>query len=160
MKSYSVEVDGQKEFYSRIGINPDLSHNTDGVDKGNLYENKLSIDNIYKVLLQAIKYASRIRIRGEKLPANIILNDLNKEIVYIFNSEELLPDIEKVYFGAASKGNDEYVTNAKYVEIDYSNSSGLQKLLVYVNSENFVKYHIDKYNIIGLSQQFYKRRTR
>lgn len=156
MKAYLAEIDGQREFYSRIGINPDLSHNTDGVDKGNLYENKLNIDNINKVLFQAIKYASRIRIRGEKLPANIILNDLNREIVYIFQSADLLADIEKVYFGAASKGNDEFTTTAKHIEIDYSESSGLYNLLKYVNSNNFVKYHIDKYNIIGLSQQYYK----
>ena len=69
MKAYLAEIDGQREFYNRIGINPDLSHNTDGVDRGNLYENKLNIDNINKVLFQAIKYASRIRIRGEKMPA-------------------------------------------------------------------------------------------
>ncbi|MBQ3506532.1 MAG: hypothetical protein IJA89_07170 [Clostridia bacterium] len=156
MKAYLAEIDGQREFYSRIGINPDLSHNTDGVDRGNLYENKLNIDNINKVLFQAIKYASRIRIRGEKLPANIILNDLNREIVYIFQSADLLADIEKVYFGAASKGNDEFTTTAKHIEIDYSSSSGLMQLLQFVNSDNFVKYHIDKFNIIGLSQQYYK----
>ena len=156
MKSYLAEIDGQREFYSRIGINPDLSHNTDGVDRGNLYENKLNIDNINKVLFQAIKYASRIRIRGEKLPANIILNDLNRETVYIFQSSDLLPDIEKVYFGAASKGNDEFTTTAKHVEINYSTSPGLMQLLGYVNSENYIRYHIDKFNIIGLSQQYYK----
>ncbi len=156
MRSYASEIEGQREFYSRVGIEPDLSHSTDGVDKGNLYENKLDISNIYKVLLQAIKYASRIRIRGEKLPANIILNDLNKEIVYIFKSEKLLADIEKVYFGAASKNNEEYNTDVKYQMIDYSSSKGLQELLVVVNSEEYVRYHVDCNNILGLSQQFYK----
>ncbi len=156
MKAYLAEIDGQRDFYSRIGINPDLSHNTDGVDRGNLYENKLNIDNINKVLFQAIKYASRIRIRGEKLPANIILNDLNRETVYIFQSADLLNEIEKVYFGAASKGNDEFTTDARHIEIDYSSSEGLLQLLQYVNSDNYTKYHIDKYNIIGLSQQYYK----
>lgn len=156
MKSYINEADGQREFYLRVGINPDLSHNTDGVDKGNLYENKLNIDNIYKVLYQAIKYASRIRIRGEKLPSNIVLNDLNKEVVYVFKSSDLLYDIEKVYFGAASKDNDKYNTTAKYKTIDYSDSEGLSKLLKVVNNEKFTKYHIDKYNIVGLSLQFYK----
>ena len=62
MKQYNVEVEGQREFYSRVGINPDLSHNTDGVDRGNLYENKLNIEDINKVLFQAVKYASRIRV--------------------------------------------------------------------------------------------------
>lgn len=156
MKSYQNEAEGQREFYEKIGVNPDLSHHTDGVDRGNLYENKTNIDNINKVLFQAIKYASRIRIRGEKLPANIILNDLNREIAYVFQSADLLDDIEKVYFGAASKDNDEYTTAASHIEIDYSTSTGLQQLLTFVNSENFVKYHIDKFNIVGLSQQYYK----
>jgi len=156
MKHYRDEYEGQIEFYSRVGINPDLSHNTDGVDKGNLYENKLDIKNIYEVLSQAIKYASRIRIRGEKLPANLVLNDLNRETAYIFKSADLLDDIEKVYFGAASKNNETYKTEAKYVTIDYSTSKGLQELLVIVNSEEFVRYHVDKNNILGLSQQFYK----
>jgi len=156
VKFYTAEADGQREFYARVGINPDLSHNTDGVDRGNLYENKLNIDNIYKVLFQAVKYASRIRERGERLPANILLNDLNKETVYIFQSADLLSDIEKVYFGGASKGNDEYTANAEYKKIDYSNSTGLQELLTYVNSENFIRYHIDRNNILGLSRQFYR----
>lgn len=156
MKRYHDEYEGQREFYSRVGINPDLSHNTDGVDRGNLYENKVDIKNIYEVLSQAIKYASRIRIRGEKLPANLVLNDLNRETAYIFKSADLLDDIEKVYFGAASKNNETYKTEAKYIIIDYSTSTGLQELLTIVNSENFVKYHVDKNNILGLSQQFYK----
>lgn len=156
MKQYHDEYEGQRDFYSRVGINPDLSHNTDGVDRGNLYENKVDIKNIYEVLSQAIKYASRIRIRGEKLPANLILNDLNRETAYIFKSEDLLDDIEKVYFGAASKNNDTYKTEAKYITIDYSTSTGLSQLLYFVNSEDFVKYHVDKNNILGLSQQFYK----
>lgn len=157
MKYYSDEHEGQIEFYTRVGINPELSHNTDGVDRGNLYENKKAIENIYEVLSQAIKYASRIRIRGERLPANLILNDLNREVVYIFHSADLLEDIEKVYFGAASKNNEAYKTEAKYITIDYSTSVGLQALLEVVNSEEFVKYHIDKNNILGLAQQFYKQ---
>lgn len=156
MKYYHDEYEGQREFYNRVGINPDFSHHTDGVDKGNLYENKTDILNIYSVLFQAIKYASRIRIRGEKLPANLVLNDLNRETAYIFKSADLLSDIEKVYFGAASKNNDTYHTEAKYETIDYSTSEGLEKLLKIVNSNKFVKYHIDCNNIIGLSQQFYK----
>ena len=118
MKHYRDEHEGQIEFYTRVGINPELSHNTDGVDRGNLYENKIDIKNIYEVLSQAIKYASRIRIRGERLPANLILNDLNRETVYIFKSEDLLEDIEKVYFGAASKNNEASKTDAKYTTID------------------------------------------
>lgn len=48
MKHYRDEYEGQVEFYSRVEINPDLSHNTDGVDRGNLYKNKVDIKNIYQ----------------------------------------------------------------------------------------------------------------
>lgn len=150
------EYEKQRDFYKRIGINPDLSHNTDGIYKGNLFEHKITISNIYKVLFQAIKYASRIRIRGERLPANIILTDLMGETAYLFKSQDLLQDIEKVYFGAASKDNDEYSTNVQGITIHYSNSTGLQKLLEFINCEEYVRYHIDKTNVVGLAQQFYK----
>lgn len=159
MKYYHDEAEGQRAFYERVGINPDLHHSTDGIDRGNLYENKIDVPNIYKFLFQAVKYASRIRERGELLPANIIINDLNRETAYIFQSVDLLPEIERVYFGAASKNNDNYpksIANAKYVTVDYSDVTGLQELLKYVTSENFVRYHIDRNNILGLSRQFYK----
>ena len=156
MKEYKNEVDGQREFYSRIGANPDLSHNTDGVDGGNLYENKLFISNINKVLFQAIKYASRIRIRGEKLPANLVLNDLNRETAYIFKSKDFLKDIEKIYFGGASKNNEDYSTDKKPITIIYDNKKGLKELLEILDKEEYVKYSVDKNNILGLSQQFYK----
>ena len=65
-------------------------------------------------------------------------------------------EIEQVYFGAASKDNKERKYSAKFVTIRYSDSRGLAELLRIVNSENFTKYHIDRTNIFGLSQQFYK----
>lgn len=156
MKQYLDEITGQREFYQRVSIDPDTHHNTDGVDRGNLYENKLSIEDINKVLFQAVKYASRIRIRGERLPANLILNDLNAEKCFIFKSEDLLPEIEKEYFGAASKNNDNWHTDAKYITVDYNTVEGLQELLKYVTSNNFTKYHVEKNNILGLAQEFYK----
>lgn len=45
MKRYHDEYEGQREFY-RVGINLDSSHNTDDVDRGDLYENKVDIKNI------------------------------------------------------------------------------------------------------------------
>lgn len=158
MKQYLDEIVGQREFYQRISVDPDIHHNTDGVDRGNLYENKLTISDINKVLFQAVKYASRIRIRGEKLPSNIILNDLNAEKCFIFKSEDLLDDIEKEYFGAASKNNENWHTDAKCITIDYSTIDGLQELLKYASSCEFTKYHVEKNNILGLAQEFYKVR--
>lgn len=156
MRQYLDEITGQREFYQRVSIDPDTHHSTDGVYRGNLFENKLSIEDINKVLFQAVKYASRIRIRGEKLPANLILNDLNAEKCFIFKSEDLLSEIEKEYFGAASKNNDNWHTDVKPVIVDYSTPEGIQEILKYVISNNFTKYHVEKNNILGLAQEFYK----
>jgi len=157
MKSYTSEIEGQKKFFEMVHIEPNISHSTDGVYKGCLFENKLDIPNLNKVLYQAIKYASRIRIRGERLPAKMFLNDLNREVAYIFSTIDLLSDIEKVYFGAASKGNEEFFTNVPHLEIEYSNIDGLQQLINQIRDEKYTDYHIDRFNIVGLSIQFYKQ---
>jgi hypothetical protein len=110
------EIVLQRAFYARLGIDPKIQHGMDGLDKGNLYENKLHITDLNEVLFQAIKYASRLRIRGQKLPANIILNDLSAEKVWVYKAKDLLPHIEKIYFGAASKNNRGYECGAVAVE--------------------------------------------
>lgn len=130
------ELELQRKFYNKLGLNPDLSHSTDGVYGGNLFENKVTIPNINKVLSQAIKYASRIRIRGEKLPANLILNDLLGEKVYIFKSINFLQEIEKVYFGAPSRDNDGFTTTITPIIVDYSNSKGIAELLRFINDNS------------------------
>jgi hypothetical protein len=127
------------------------------VYKGTLFENKLAIDNITKALFQAIKYASRIRERGEPLPGNLLLNDLNKETAYLFRSMDFLPQIEKIYFGAASKGNDKFSTKIKPTTINYSTPDGLMVLLGCLQKEETVPYHVDQNNILGLSRHFYKK---
>ncbi len=158
MEEYPQETIGQLKFYERLGITPDFSHHTDGVYGGNLFENKREVKDIYEGLFQLIKYASRIRIRGEKLPENLILNDLYQQVAYIFKSFDLLNDIEQVYFGAASKNNRGYKPSINYQTITYADSKGLQHLLETINCANFVKYHVDRNNIVGLSQQFYRHK--
>jgi len=156
MKNYSNEIEGQEEFYSKLGVSPAFKYNTDGVFKGCLYENKLNIDNINKVLFQAIKYCSRIREKGEKLPALILLNSLNTETAYIFNTERFKEQVEKLYLGAFSKDNDTFTTEIRPIVINYSRSEGLSKLLLYVEKNNYIKYNVDRTNILGLSRHFYK----
>lgn len=155
MKSYPNEGVGQTDFYERLNITPTFSHNSDGLYRGNLFEHKLKIDNTDVVLFQAIKYASRIRERGEKLPGNILLNDLNREKVYIYKSIDFLPEIEQVYFGAASKGNKSFASSIKPKIIDYSNVQGIAQLATCLDNDDHVKYHVDANNVLGLSQQFY-----
>lgn len=155
MRTYPSEAVGQVDFYDRLRIKPALEHNTDGVWRGNLFEHKLKIDNIDKVLFQAIKYASRMRERGERLPANLVLNDLNQEKTYLFKSADFMDLIERVYFGAASKENDAFSTDIKPVVIDYADFDGESALRRAIDNDDFVRYTVDRNNILGLSQQFY-----
>lgn len=69
LPTYETEREGQLAFFKNYGIdvasdNSILVDNTDGVYNGNLFEFKLSIGNLNRVLFQAIKYCSRMRIKG------------------------------------------------------------------------------------------------
>lgn len=105
---YETEREGQMEFFDNYGIpyNDDASilvDNTDGVYNGNIIEFKLSINNLNKVLFQAIKYLSRMRMKGESVPATILLIDLNATTVYVYKSEDYREAIQKVYEISAKK---------------------------------------------------------
>ena len=74
---FNYERDGQIKFFENFRIdyknNPVLVDDTDGVWKGNLLEFKLDISNLNSVLFQTVKYLSKMRCKGESIPANIIL---------------------------------------------------------------------------------------
>ena len=97
-KHYDIERQGQIDFFDNYridyqGDNSILVDNTDGVYHGNIMEFKLNINNTGKVLFQAIKYLSRMRIKGESVPARILLVDLNATKVYAYNSADYIDDI-------------------------------------------------------------------
>ena len=106
MKHYDVERTGQMDFFDNYGIDyinePVLIDNTDGIYKGHILEFKLSISNLSKVLLQAIKYLSAMRIRGESVPATILLIDLNRcvnaVIIGINRNNLLLLNIQSIFW--------------------------------------------------------------
>lgn len=65
---YENERDGQMEFFDNYAIpyNDDaaiLVDNTDGVYNGNIFEFKLTINNLNKTLFQVIKYLSKMRVK-------------------------------------------------------------------------------------------------
>ena len=157
MKAYTSEAEGQAAFYPRLSIDPTINHNTDGVYRGTLFEHKLKINDTNKVLFQAIKYASRIRERGEPIPGQLILNDLNQEKAYLYQTADFINEVEQVYFGAASKDNDAFTTQHAPMVIDYSTIDGLQTLLGVIQSTKVVKTRVDRTNILGLADQFYAR---
>ena len=90
------EIIGQVKFFEKLGLDKEIQFTdyTDGTYRGTLFEFKRSIDNISRVLSQAIKYLSRMRIKGENIPAHILLVDLAREKVYCFDSNDFLFDIE------------------------------------------------------------------
>ncbi len=157
-KNFSSEREGQIKFFTDLKISTDveLTHNTDGVYKGTLFEFKLTISDINKALFQAIKYLSHRRIKGENVPAQILLVALNEEITYLFNSADFLVDIEKIYAGAASKNNAEFNTKIESEKVDYSSLKGLNRLTEILDVEDYTKVHIDVFDVVGWSNRFYQ----
>lgn len=156
-KKFLSEREGQIQFFADLRIDADveLTHNTDGVYRGTLFEFKLTISDINKVLFQAIKYLSHRRIKGKPTPAQIFLIALNEQIAYLFNSGNFLADIEKMYAGAASKNNADFNTKIKPEKIEYSNLKGLNRLTEILDVENYTKIHIDAFDVVGWANHYY-----
>ena len=163
-KKYNIEKEGQQDFFDNFHIDYQgdasvLVDNTDGVYHGNILEFKLNISNTGKVLLQAIKYLSKMRIKGESVPARILLVDLNAAKVYVYRSADYIEDIQKVYVGAASKGNDTFAKNVSPAAVyDYSEMTGasaVQKILK--NKEDwYIPIDIDENCIVGWAERYYR----
>ena len=168
---YKTEREGQMEFFDNYGIPyiddaSVLVDNTDGVYNGNIIEFKLSINNLNRVLFQAIKYLSKMRIKGESVPATILLVDLNSTTVYAYKSEDYRDEIQKVYTGAASKNNDGFVAGKYDQKLDYSNmveSAEVKKLLKgkkVCPDEMYMPVDIDESCIVGWAERYYREKPR
>lgn len=165
MKKYEIEREGQIDFFKNYGIpyeddNSILVDNTDGVFNGNILEFKLNINNLNKVLFQAIKYLSRLRIKGESVPANILLIDLNNEKAYQYRTKDYIDDVQKVYIGAASKENQGFKGNNPVSTLYYSNmvdSNKLKKMLKDKKTieEMYVPIDIDENCIVCWAERYY-----
>lgn len=165
---FTNEREGQIKFFDnyRIPYNDDnsiLIDNTDGVYHGNILEFKLNINNTGKVLFQAIKYLSKMRVKGESIPARILLIDLNATKVYVYDTKDYLDDIQKVYIGASSVGNDAFNSNvtpvAEYNYTDMVDSAEVQKMLINrVNKETdwYVPVDLDENCIVGWAERYYR----
>ena len=157
-KKFQTEKDGQIKFFQdlRIDTEVELSNNTDGVYKGTLFEFKLIISDINKVLFQAIKYLSHLRIKGENIPKNILLVSLNTETAYLFDSENFTTEIEKIYIGSASRNNEKFDTKIKSEIVKYNNHRGLKRVFDIFDTEKFTKIHIDVFCVVGWAERFYR----
>lgn len=161
MKSYNNEREGQIDFFSTFRIdyksNEVLIDNTDGVWKGNLLEFKLVINNVSKVLFQAIKYLSKLRIKGASIPANILLISLNEEICYVFNSQDYFEEIHKIYWGPASKNNDVFISKSDCsIKIDLSTQIGQATIIELLRRKKYMPISIDENCIVGWAERYYR----
>ena len=166
---YKTEREGQMEFFDNYGIPyvddaSVLIDNTDGVYNGNIIEFKLSINNLNRVLFQAIKYLSKMRIKGESVPATILLVDLNSTTVYAYKSEDYRDEIQKVYTGAASKNNEGFVAGKYDQKLDFSDmveSAEVKKLLKgrkVCPDEMYMPIDIDEGCIVGWAERYYREK--
>ena len=164
-KHYDIERVGQIDFFDNYRINYQgdasiLVDNTDGVYHGNIMEFKLNISNTGKVLFQAIKYLSRMRVKGESIPARILLIDLNASKVYVYNSADYIDDIQRVYVGASSKDNNAFAKPvtpiAEYDYMDMVDSAEVQKLIINKDSNWYIPIDIDEDCIVGWAERYYR----
>lgn len=164
---YKTEREGQIEFFDNYGIpyNDDASvlvDNTDGVYNGNLLEFKLNISNLNKVLFQAIKYLSKMRIKGESVPATILLVDLGTTTIYLYKSQDYFDAIHQVYTGAASKDNEGFVAGNYNLMLDYSNGEQSAKVKRILKGrkkdpdEMYMPVDIDENCIVGWAERYYR----
>jgi len=158
MGNYNSELEWQIDFYNSIRRNdwsiPIIEDNTDWIIRWTLLEFKTTISNINIVLFQTIKYLSRMRNLGKKIPSQILLISLNNEKAYLFKSIDFLDEIETQYIWWASKNNKDFSTNIKPETIDYKNN--LLQINYILKNEDYIKVHVDKYNIVWLSKTYYE----
>lgn len=166
LKKYTVELEGQRDFYesylkivdSSISVDDVFEDNTDGILKGNLLEFKLNINDLNAVLFQAIKYLSSRRIKGKPIPANIILISLNDGIAYLYHSFDYLTFIEKVYMGGASKDNVGFTGGHPILTLSYAAKTEDEAALIkHLRENKFTKIHIDENDIVGWASYYYKK---
>lgn len=164
MANYITEREGQIDFYNAFLplINPTLNlddilaDDNDGVLNGNLLEFKLRVNDLNAVLFQCVKYLSALRIKGKPIPANIVIVDLNGEQAYLYNSQDYLSDIEKVYFGGASKSNSGFVGHGYIAKYDYADQVAAANLIKTLKENEYTKIHIDENSIVGWATAYYK----
>lgn len=159
-RNYEIEREGQIDFFNAFNIdyknNEVLIDNTDGIWNGNLLEFKLNIDDFNKVLFQAIKYLSKMRIKGESIPANILLVSLNTTTVYLYHSQDYFDDIHKIYIGPAAKNNEGFISDDYLEKLDYYDSSDTLRLQQLLKSNNYLKIKIDENCIVGWAERYYR----
>lgn len=154
------EKEGQKSFFDDFNIdyenNPILIENTDGVYNSTLFEFKIIIDNLNKVLMQAIKYLSKLRIKGYSVPSNILLVSLSDKTIYYYKSKDYFNEIHKVYYGAASKNNDNFIANDYIAKYNYAIEADVIAVKKILKNTEYLPIDLDENCIVGWGERYYR----
>lgn len=161
---FSDEHAGQDWFYKNFLPRVDstlteddiLNGFSDGVVNGNILEFKTVVDDLNRVLFQAIKYLSAMRIKGDPVPSTILLVSFFDEKIYLYNSIDYLSDIERVYSGSASVHNSGFVCNAATGCLDLGSAVDQDKIVQILRKKSYTKVHIDENNIVGWATRYYR----
>ncbi|WP_148174328.1 hypothetical protein [Mesomycoplasma hyopneumoniae] len=97
-----------------------------------------------------------MRIKGIPVPKNILLISLNKNEVYIYNSNDFLEHIEKVYIGAASINNFDFHTDKKPKKLDLNFHANQEELISLLKEKQYTKINIDENCIVGWANKFFR----
>ena len=164
MDKYLLERDGQFDFYKvflpridpNLKIEDILADNNDGVLNGNLLEFKLHVTDLNVALFQCIKYLSALRVKGKPVPANVLIVDVNAATAWLYHSAPYLSDIEKLYFGGASKDNSGFIGGNAEKVLHYDKPLDAEIVVSLLKETNFTKIHIDENCIVGWAASYYK----
>jgi hypothetical protein len=164
MKNYEMEKEGQIDFFKQYQIdyknNEVLINNTDGVWNSNIFEFKLNISNISATLFQAVKYLSKLRVKGRSIPKNILLISINDRTCYYFNSNEYFKEIHTLYYGASSKNNSNFsLKSNKFIKIDYSKQAGAIQIQRLLKEKVYLPINLDENCIVGWAERYYRENS-
>ena len=81
---------------------------------------------------------------------------MNNRIIYKFNSQDFLSQIETLYIGSASVNNESFSTAIKPEIIDYKTTSGGIALIGLLREEKYTKINIDTNCILGWAIRYYR----
>lgn len=134
-----------------------LIENTDGIVNGSLFEFKNSIADLNAVLVQAIHYLSKLRIKGGiPIPSKIVLVDINKNRASVYDATKYRLEILQNYTNSASKNvNQKTLKDAtnpeKVIEFDVfqPKSPKNRELRELFQIDEYQKFEIGFPNILG-----------
>lgn len=173
IKTYNYELDAQEDFYNQylplidkaLTMDDVQSNNNDGQIGDVLLEFKLQINDLNRVVFQAVKYLSAMRIKGQPVPSTFWLISINGGKAYKYTSEDYFDEIEIPYFGGAAANNQGFIAKSPDVILDYiTNPIDRQDFIWNLKEARkrqlndaslWMPVNIDDNNIVGWAEHFY-----